>query len=100
MEMSTILNIIVEILLAGAAAYYYKHFKSVKKDVDLLIEDNELLRKTIIKQDTQWFNELTAAQVTIDNLKTRLEDTKSVSESKEIVVEDVVKPKRKRNTKK
>ena len=100
MEMSTILNIIVEILLAGAAAYYYKHFKSAKKDVDLLIEDNELLRKTIIKQDTQWFNELTAAQVTIDNLKTRLEDTKSVSESKEIVIEDVAKPKRKRNTKK
>ena len=100
MEMSTILNIILEILLAGAAAYYYKHFKSAKKDVDLLIEDNELLRKTIIKQDTQWFNELTAAQVTIDNLKTRLEDTKSVSESKEIVIEDVAKPKRKRNTKK
>lgn len=100
MEMSTILNIIVEILLAGAAAYYYKHFKSTKKDVNLLIEDNELLRKTIIKQDTQWFNELTAAQVTIDNLKTRLEDTKSVSESKEIVMEDVAKPKRKRNTKK
>ena len=98
--MSTILNIIVEILLAGAAAYYYKHFKSTKKDVDLLIEDNELLRKTIIKQDTQWFNELTAAQVTIDNLKTRLEDSKSVSESKEIVIEDVTKPKRKRNTKK
>ena len=98
--MSTILNIIVEILLAGAAAYYYKHFKSTKKDVDLLIEDNELLRETIIKQDTQWFNELTAAQVTIDNLKTRLEDSKSVSESKEIVIEDVTKPKRKRNTKK
>lgn len=100
MEISTILNIIVEILLAGAAAYYYKHFKSTKKDVDLLIEDNEELKKIIVKQDTQWFNELAEAQITIDNLKTRLEDSKCISESKEIVMEDVAKPKRKRNTKK